>query len=176
MRGIFSMDPGGHTGLAWGVFDPTASVEDALKNGIQKGSHTTEGSEYGQIKEIANLWMDFYRRCVFEGQMDPDDVEFVAEDFVLRPGRHAGGKDGISPVRILWGVEGYRLGRADEFKGRRASKVHNPPIILQQPNQASTFATNPRLKTWGVWVRGREHERSAWRHIALRLANLNRIV
>src|SRR4051794_15142811 len=114
------MDPGGHTGLAWGIFDETASTAEALQNGLQKGSATVTGDEYAQIERIADLWTSFYRDCVNTRLLDPTKVEFVSEDFVQRPGG-SGGKEGNSPLRILWGVEGYRMGRAAEFKGRRGS-------------------------------------------------------
>jgi hypothetical protein len=39
-------------------------------------------------------------------------------------------------------------------------------MILQLASQAKSVATNARMKDWGIWVVGREHERSAWAHIA----------
>jgi hypothetical protein len=169
------MDPGGHTGLAWGIFDVTVSVGDALENAIDRGSATIEGDEYAQITAIADLWTSFYRRCIREGCMEPESVEFVSEDFVQRPGG-SGGKEGQSPIRILWGVEGYRMGRAAEFKGRKDSKakVFAPRVILQHPSLGS-HVTSKRLREYGCWVVGREHERSAWKHIIVRLGKLQQI-
>jgi hypothetical protein len=171
--GIFSLDPGGKSGLAWGIFDPTASLADALANGLHKGSATAEGDEYDQIRAITEEWTRFYRMCVNECCMDPEAVEFICEDFVQRP-NSSGGKEGQSPIRIMWGVEGYRMGRAAEFKGRARSKVkiYAPRMILQHPSQASALGTRKRLESWDCWVVGREHERSAFAHIAVRLARI----
>lgn len=169
------MDPGGHTGLAWGIFDETASVSQALQNGIDKGSTTITGDEYEQIVAGADHWIRFYRDCVNRRLLLPEQIEFVSEDFVQRPGG-GGGKEGNSPLRILWGIEGYRLGRAAEFKGRRGSlaKIYAPRAILQHPSLGSAI-TSRRLREYGCWVVGREHERSAWKHIAVRLGVLQRV-
>lgn len=173
-KGIFALDPGGHSGIAFGIFDiyPSTSLEDSLKGVLHRGSETITGSEYDQIKLIAKFWTKFYRDCVFKGRLDPESIEFVCEDFVQRPGG-SGGKEGQSPIRIMWGVEGYRMGRADEFKGRKVNskaKIYAPRMILQMPSDAAALGTRERLKEWGCWVVGREHERAAWKHIALRIA------
>lgn len=63
------------------------------------------------------------------------------------------------------------MGRAEQFaEMKRGAKVMRPPMILQPAGQAATYATNARLRYWGLWVVGREHERSAWRHVALFLS------
>jgi hypothetical protein len=177
-RGIFALDPGGSSGLAWGIFDvsPNTPVAESLKKGQHKGSTTIEGEEHDQIEAIFEVWARFYATCVHVGCLDPTEVEFVSEDFVQRPGS-SGGKEGNSPIRVMWGVEGYRMGRAAEFKGRKKSKsrVHAPRMILQMPGDASSFGTSARLKEWDCWVVGREHERSAWKHIGLRVAKVQQI-
>lgn len=171
-KGIFALDPGGQTGVAWGVFPLGEGVSDSLTSGLLKGSTTVIGDEYAQIKIIAGLWQSFLRDCVRNHFMEPEQVEFVCEDFVPNL-RGITGKEITSPERICWGVEGYRMGMADQFKlGRRGKQVYCPPQILQMPSQAKTFATNKRMREWGLWVVGREHERSAWAHLAYRLAIL----
>jgi len=174
-RAIFALDPGGSTGVAWGIFAMGSTLDETLKSKMFSGSDTLEGQERCQIRKIAMLWMAFYRECVNDHSMDPTMVEFVCEDYVAR---HEGksGRELTSPERIAWGVEGYRMGRGDEWMakpGRRKNReLHVPPMILQLPSQASTLGTSKRLREWGVWVVGREHERSAWKHVALRLATL----
>lgn len=138
---------------------------------MESGSTTVTGNERTQIREIANLWAAFYRCCVRSCLLPPENVWFVCEDFVLKPGETAGGKDATSPVALIWGVEGYRMGRSDEFKeARRGRQVSMPPMVLQMAGQASTYATSQRLKEWDCWIVGREHERSAFKHIALFLS------
>lgn len=180
MRAIFALDPGGSSGLAWGVFDtsPDLTVAEAMRSRLHADSTTVVGDEYEQIKLIATFWMTFYRECVYERLLDPQAVEFVCEDFVQRPGPTPGGKEGQSPIRIMWGVEGYRMGRADEFKGRKINskaRIHAPRMILQLPSDSSAYGTKQRLKDWNCWVVGREHERSAWKHVALRVARIQRL-
>jgi hypothetical protein len=173
--GIFGCDPGGHTGLAWGIFDPDVEVGAALRGRMNAGSTTVEGSERQQIREIANWWQSFYRQCVTSALLPPDRIWFVCEDFVLKPGETAGGRDATSPLSLIWGVEGYRMGRSDEwFESKRGQKRDRvmPPMILQMAGQAKSYATKARLRDWDLWVVGREHERSAWAHVALFLSRL----
>jgi len=149
-----------------------------MRQGMKKESATVEGDEYEQIKIITEFWVRFYRECVFEGCMPPESVEFVCEDFIQRPGS-SGGKEGQSPIRVMWGVEGYRMGRADEYKGRKInakSKILAPRMILQTPSDAAAFGKSERLKDWGCWVKGREHERAAWKHVGLRVARVQRVL
>lgn len=167
--GVFGCDPGGHTGCAWGVLDPGAKggVAEALQNRINAGSSTVTGDERTQIREVATLWQSFYRACVQTACMPPDRLWFVMENFILKPGETAGGKDSTIPLALIWGIEGYRMGRADEWKqSHPRGKQSMPTMILQMAGQAKGYATGARLKEWDVWVRGREHERSAWSHIA----------
>ena len=112
--GVFSCDPGGHTGLAWAILDPLAQIEESLRGKLNAGSITVNGDERTQIREIVSLWHSFFNVCVRSACLPTENVYFVCEDFVLRPGQTAGGKDATSPVALIWGVEGYRMeiGRA----------------------------------------------------------------
>lgn len=169
MKGLFCVDPGGSTGVAWGIVDersPTAA--EAVRNRIQDGSATIQGEPMEQARELWRMWVHFKSRCVNEGLMDPDTVELVFEDFVLYGGQHAGGRDGTYPLCVIWAFEGYRWGRFDTY---RKSK-HIAPIIFQKSSQAATYKTRPRLENAGVWVKGREHERSAFSHMILRVSRL----
>ena len=180
MRSIFAVDPGGHTGVAWGTFPVDAgSIEAALAGRKFSGSTTLEGDERQQIMDLALLWGDFYRDCTSKQLVSAQDVELVFEDFTLRPGSHGGGKDGTSPERITWGFEGFRMGAYEQWlKTHRKTPSFMPAIIWQQPGDSAAFSkpiggkSQHKLKDWGVWVVGREHERSAWSHIALRIGKI----
>ena len=181
MRAIFAVDPGGHTGIAWGTFNVTErNVGDALANRVLAGSTTLEGDERQQVIDLAELWHDFFRTAVKKQGLAPNAVELVFEDFTLRPGSHGGGKEGTSPERISWGFIGYRLGAEAEWRrSHRRTPAYSPQIIWQQPGDSSAFSAvgrkkQYRLKDWDVWVVGREHERSAWSHIALRIAKIQK--
>lgn len=172
MRGIFAVDPGGATGVAMGVFNTAArTVDQAFEQMVNPQSLTLEGGELQQSLEIVRQYQLFKRQCVNEGLLPPDAVELVMEDFQLRPGRHAG-NEGLSPHAIIWCVTGMRHGMAKGFEMGRNKKAHLGSLILQQPSDAKGYATGKRLRDWGVWVKGKEHERSAWQHIALRLNTL----
>lgn len=164
MIGIFAIDPGGHTGVVWGIVDERApSAAEAARNRLQGGSATIIGEPMEQARAIWELWERFKRVCVVKGCMDPDKVELVSEDFVLRGGQHAGGKDGTAPERIIWAFEGYRWGRYDTYRKIK----HIAPIIWQLPGARQQ--KRAILENAGLWFRGREHERSAGGHFLLRV-------
>jgi len=169
--GIFAVDPGGATGVAWGIFDPKhkEGLAGSIKDRMLPGSTTVEGDERTQIKELASLWADFYRSCVRSACLPPDHVFLAVENFVLKPGQTAGGTDSTISLALIWGLEGYRMGRRDEWREHKRGQVVMPGMHLQMAGDAVQTAPNARLKEWGIWVVGREHERSAWRHVALLL-------
>lgn len=161
--GIFANDPGGATGLAWAVLDTDVSLEDALRGKTFSGSATITGTPHEQIREIAAYWRKFVRGVTIPRK----SIYYVCEDFIYAPGVNYEGDSGKISTSIIWGVEGYLMGEADEFRRlRRGAKVHAPPAILQSASQAKGFATNARLKEWDCWVVGRDHERSAYQHLA----------
>lgn len=168
---IFAVDPGGHTGIAWGVFNPHAKdIVEALGTRLLDGSTTITGNADDQAVEVCQLWQSFYNTSVKNAILPPDKVFLVCEDYVPRGGQSPGGKDSILPAFIIGGIEGYRRGTRDQWlKQRRgkATQVHVPPMVLQQAGEAFSFANKIRQKEWGIWVVGREHERSAWCHLAL---------
>lgn len=133
---------------------------------MHAGSTTVTGDVRHQIVEITSIWSSFYTHCVHTALLPPENVWYVCENFVLKPGETAGGDDSTVPLSLIWGVEGYRMGRQDEWKRHKRGVAHMPPVVLQMAGQAKSYATNPRMKEWGIWVVGREHERSAWAHIA----------
>lgn len=166
--GIFGNDPGGATGLAWGVFDPgAASLEDALAGRMLAGSTTVEGTAHEQIREITAIWQSFYRSCVKDACLPPERIYYVCEDFIYSGNVNYGGESAEISTALIWGVEGYRMGQADEFRRlRRGKPIHVPPVILQTAGQAKGAINSQRLKEYGCWVVGRDHERSAWQHVA----------
>jgi hypothetical protein len=167
---VFGIDPGGHTGIAWGIFDPKHDdgVPGALADRMNSGSATIGGSEREQIRELADIWESFYNLCCRDSLLPVDHVFLAVEDFVLKPGETAGGKDSTISLSLIWGLEGYRMGRAEQFRLTNPdAEIHVPQMHLQLASQAKAFLSKQRQKEWGVWVVGREHERSAWAHVAL---------
>jgi hypothetical protein len=168
LKAIFAIDAGESTGTAWGIFNPKApTVKESINNGLNIGSSTIKGDEWAQAQALYDLWTAFKTKCVQTNLMDPQSVELIIEDFILRPGSHAGGKVGIASARIAWMFEGYRLGRADKFTRDK----HTSSTIWQPP---SAMRHERRLKGTIGWVKGREHERSAFCHIYERLIKILR--
>lgn len=168
--GVFAGDPGGQTGLAWGIFDPDDpdGLAGALRNRMNAGSTTIEGDERTQIVEMSEIWEAFFSACVRSALLPVDSIYMVMENFVLKPGQTAGGKDSTISLSLIWGLEGYRMGKAAQFNiDHPKSQIVMPEMRLQMAGQAKSVATKARMKDWDIWVVGREHERSAWAHIAL---------
>lgn len=90
-----------------------------------------------------------------------DEIAYVFEDFILRPGPHGSKRAGLSPVRMT----AYLL------TAIRDVNLLMPKIVAQQPGQAKGFMTDERLKAAGWWVRGKPHSRDALRHCATYVAS-----
>lgn len=171
---IFGIDPGGHTGVAWGIFDPgKKTFEECVKSRTEFGSRTIEGEWQDQAFTLARAWQNFLTRCVTKLQLPPERVKLVCENFIQKPGMTAGGQDSTIPLLIIGGIEGYRYGQAHEWeKNHPVGQLYCPPMILQMAGEASAFANKDRLRQWDLWIVGKEHERSACKHVALRLAKI----
>lgn len=164
-KAIFAIDPGPHTGVAWGIFETNTTVGEAMRNKQHSGSWTIEGSELEQAIALFDLWQQFKVGAVQKFGIKPQDVELVIEDFTLFPGGHAGGKEGVSPARVGWAFEGYRHGRAAKYTRDK----HITQAVWQLPQ---AMRNRRLLRKWDSWVVGREHERSAFCHIGERLRKL----
>jgi len=163
---VFAVDPGGATGLAWGIFDPTQEIGACLRGRMDAGSTTVDGDIPTQIRAVAQEWQKFFRHAVNVSRLPVDHVWYVCENFTYT-GANYGGESAVISTALIWGIEGYRMGTADERKSRRGGRrTAMPQMILQEAGQASAAARNAWLKEWGVWVVGKEHERSAWKHVA----------
>ncbi|HKV43852.1 MAG TPA: hypothetical protein VJT32_04145 [bacterium] len=165
MRGILCIDPGGSTGVAWGIVDERApSAIEAVRDRLHSGSTTVTGEPRDQIHALYRLWTDFKLDCVNRRLLDKEWVDLVIEDYVLAPGVQKPGRDTTAPERIAWGFEGYRLGR---FESYRKTKHYTEPV-WQMPGAAKRFAERDILEQADCWIRGRDHERSAFAHMLLR--------
>ena len=158
--GIFTIDPGGHSGLTWGIYDLARPlVKEAMRTRKFSSSTTVEGNEDEQLQEYIIHWDAFTKKC------DEWDVyrELVIEDFSLLPGSHTPGKEGISPVRHAWVFVGYLWGRDNPFA---------PTPIWQLPSIGMRYNERKMLESWGAWIKGRPHERAAFAHAGARLMRL----
>jgi hypothetical protein len=167
---VMAIDPGGSTGVAWGVFhDDAETVQEAISGKFCTGQRTYEGYPRQQVNDICRLWRRLYMEWVFGLGIAPEDCHMVIEDIIISPTTPPG-KDVKQAIEIGRGIYYYRLGSAHEHERWNCGWVPPVRVSWQTPAQASSFARKERLKDWGVWIRGKEHERSAWKHIALYVA------
>jgi hypothetical protein len=166
--GVFAIDPGQSTGIAWGVIDPTQRLAaDCMRLILHKGSATITGDPMQQARLIWSYWLGFKTQCVTVSLLSADHVHLVMEDFRLVPNATPG-KDTTAPERVAWAFEGYRSGRNDTYRRHK----HFSEVQWQEPAAAARYKTQEMLKPVDCWVRGRQHERSAFSHMYLYAAKL----
>jgi hypothetical protein len=158
------MDPGESTGVAWGIVDERADTAlHAVRDRLRAGSTTVTGEPPEQVHALYKLWTDFKLDCVARAQLEKEWVDLVIEDFVLFPGEKPG-RSTTAPERIAWGFEGYRMGRYDSY---RRTKHYTTPV-WQKSGTAHRWKNREMLEQADAWIRGRDHERSAFAHMILR--------
>lgn len=167
-----AMDPGGTTGVAWGIFDLSDTIAHALRTKRRAGSESFKGDPVDQIHPLAKLWGEFRNLCHFTYGIPVDQIDLVIEDWIVRPKVVLTGHTPVLPVMISWGVIGYRMGARDEYENNYRGPTAPLEVIWQQPGPAMNLGTSARLKSWDCWPVGRPHEREAWCHVALRIATL----
>lgn len=155
---IMTFDPGGTTGCATGLFNTEGADDMAalLRRAVRKralSSWEVKGEWHVQPWKIMEAWDIFYDKAARLG-VDPAYIHFVAEDFQLRQ-RSAD----LAPVAILCGVRTLLEDEADRLE-------------IQQPSEAKKFATNDRMRRWGVWQVGSEHRRDAVRHLCVKTSKI----
>jgi len=168
---------GGVSGWCSFVGDLFPDVEDGVEDGVGLREVIRAGTaEYGHVDcgkglsgeescvgertgavELAHLWWGM--------QADGIECQLVVEDFVLRVGRGMGGgsggagRAGLSSPRVVAMVEGILMEDVDR-------------LWRYPPSRSKGFATDARLRDWGLWFRGAEHARDAARVLALHIAEL----
>lgn len=160
--GAFVLDPGGSSGLAWGRVRDEGSIAERLAAMNWRGSETVTGPDWlKQAEEISRRWATFRAECHLAGL----PAYFVCEDFILTKFKSSD-RSGLYPVWIAAAVMGYRTGLARAYEEGGFGRAAPIEMTWQSPSQAKTYATDERLRSWGLWIKGREHERDAWRHFA----------
>lgn len=174
-RAIFAVDPGGSTGVAWGIFqDDAETVKVSMRERTHSDSVTfssgrVEGKNPAKfqaiIREHVGNVIEYFNWFVAEAYMpeyerDGLPLEFVCEHFVLTPSpRHKPGVEGIFPAFLV---------------GALIQAMDVEEIILQTASTGMKWNVRKHLDAYDAWIVGKEHERSAFAHIAGRLHSVLR--
>jgi hypothetical protein len=114
-------------------------------------------------REIVYLYLQYCREWI-----GMPERYFVMEDFILHS-MGSTGVTGIAPARIGWYVQGMIAGIAYDrallgdfsYWGEEGPRVR--PVWYPVGAFGSRARTDARLREYGLWVRGKEHARDAWR-------------
>jgi hypothetical protein len=152
---IFVVDPGTKTGVAWGSAGRLGTVRERIAAGSIE-SCTIEGDFIEQVEQLGDLYAQFIT------DKPRKHFHVVVEDFILH--KMTSDRELLDPVRVASGfLAVLNFGFAPRFD-----------LTWQQPSAAMTYATNNRLREWGLWIRGSnrdlEHQRDARRHFCLYVA------
>lgn len=154
---IMSVDPGGTTGVARGMFAfaQGESTGKILKRKQWLNTNEVEGDFLQQAIQLVAIWKLFSRLAKNTIGQRP---LLVVESFILRPGKASADPAQLMPVRIAAALEAL------------------VPVVpeYQTPSMAKGYATDERLREWGLWKVGSAHERDAIRHLAYKLHSLER--
>lgn len=150
---IMGIDPGGTTGIAAAYVSVRPTMKETMLEGItKKRSLEVPGDYLQQSKAIASLMNAFMYKANVENGIPLYNIHYAIEDFVLRRKAEGGATGNLTSCWVAAGAVAI-FGSEANVKWRQAS-------------QAKTYATDARLKLWGLWSIGSAHERDAWRHLA----------
>lgn len=165
--GIFALDPGLSSAMAWGIVRDEGTVKQRVDRVTPLLSTTIKEINWvSQARQIFRLFSEFEFLCIGRGV----PAYFVCEDFILNRFKSSD-RTGLYPVWVGAAVVGYRTALADCHELEGYGRAKEAETIWQLPSQAKTFATDDRLRDFGLWVKGREHERDAMRHFAYFIAH-----
>jgi hypothetical protein len=151
-----AVDPGKVTGVGRGVFDLTnaLSIRDAIEAAREVETWECDGDLTGQADEITEELEVWLGLKTYTLGVSITNLVFVMEDFHLRQ-RSAD----LTPVELRALIK-------DRWNEGWV------PIQDVQPSHAKGYATNKRLRDWGIWVKGSEHRRDVMRHLIYKVNQL----
>lgn len=149
---IMGIDPGGTTGIAACYVSVRPTMKETMLAATRKKSIEVPGDYLSQGKQIASLMNGFMYKANVENEIPLSNIHFAIEDFVLRRRMEGGATGNLTSCWVAAAAVAI-FGSESNIKWRQAS-------------QAKTYATDARLKLWGLWTVGSAHQRDAWRHLA----------
>lgn len=160
--GLFAVDPGTTTGVATAAVTLRGSTKEIFERDpletyevkcSDPRSPQPQTSELAGAAQMAQMFRDACHDWTAEDI--PATRHFlIIEDFNLRGKPGSLDRTGLSPVRVTSALLGMLYG-------------FPKAVVFQQPEQAKSRWTTPRMKNSGLWVVGSEHKRDATRHAAL---------
>jgi hypothetical protein len=148
---IMALDPGGTTGVAAAYVTTYPTLKEALPKARMKKATEVTGNWLSQARELNEMMHRFQYTANVERAIPLSHIHFAIEDFVLRM------PAAMTNLTSVW-VAAATVGMFNP---------HGELIHWQQPSSAKHFATDKRLKMWGLYTVGESaHERDAWRHVA----------
>lgn len=167
-----TVDPGDTSGIAQAFLRPdlARSTEQLFRRALEKDAirvsqidgteglkDAAKGYSTGHVHQIVCAWKSFLFKAQVGYGIPRGAIYLVFEDFQLRQ-RSAE----LSPVQVTAGFECVIAGMP--------SAIHR--VIRQPASEAKGYATDARLRKWGLWTVGKEHGRDATRHLALRASKV----
>lgn len=174
--GLYAVDPGGTSGVSWGVFPVKGSTKGQVSRACHRGCTEVAMAEAKGLvpnamsgeQAAAALIVDSF--LAFREECDSAGVpaRLIIEDFFLYPKvlKGEGGssqREGIAPARIASAMEAHLWNKLEGM-------AWTVGVRYQMASEAKGYCTNDRLKRWGLWEVGKPHARDAARHLALGLA------
>ena len=154
VHAFFFVDPGGTSGVAAAHIELKGTLKKTLQEGVlMKKSVEVKGKWFDQAKEISDMAIRFLFTAQVERGIPAQNIYIGFENYTRRPGAY---DNNLEPVYVTAATSAFLW-------------VHDRELdfIMAEPSQAKTFATNERLKLWGLYEVGSEHKRDAYRHLAL---------
>lgn len=160
---VIGIDPGGTTGL----FCAAVELQPTMKKTVATLEHTwmdqITGDYLEQAAQIASVTRDVIAQANMDG-VALSSFHVVFEDWDT--GR-------VNPGRELQSVWVMAAAGALLLEGRNGP-LKRDQVSFQYAAQAKGYATDQRLKLWGLYdlTKGKPHARDASRHWALRVNQL----
>jgi len=163
---IFSIDPGGTTGVATALIDlRQITVQRAMRRARAKRNLQTwveKGSSEAQSWALAQGIVDF----LFEVHVERSLIEYHNFYVVIEGFRIQQMGADLSPVEVASGLETLLFGA---MKDRWGSEDF---YQKQFASEAKGFCSDKMLDKWGLLKGKTPHERDALRHLARRVDKL----
>lgn len=169
---MLAIDPGGTTGVAAGYVELEETRRKTLETMINKKSAEVSGNYLSQAAQLDTIFRNFVFTANVENGIPLPNIHIAIENFVLRRSREGGATGDLTSCWVAAAAVAMFhkvIAVVDEKQYTQVAADSEGSIHWQMPSDAKHVANNERLKSYGLWVVGSEHERDAFRHLVLRV-------